>query len=163
MNGCSKTGAVARRGVRSRITGRTSLGFARSDHDRSLVRGPLRGPGWRSAGGHGLLQQIHWWLSDEYRRRHCTARAEVVNDRRQIGELTGGIGPDVSAMSFLRARRQHLYRRFIGVNYACASRPAVGMPLSITCGGTGAWISVSHFRQAHFPRTCCSTVNTPGV
>ena len=29
--------------------------------------------------------------------------------------------------------------------------------------GTGAWISVSHWRQAHFPRTCCSTVNTPGV
>lgn len=28
------------------------------------------------------------------------ARAEVVNDRRQVGELTGGIGPDVSAMSF---------------------------------------------------------------
>lgn len=28
------------------------------------------------------------------------ARAEVVNDRRQVGELTGGIGPDVSVMSF---------------------------------------------------------------
>ena len=24
-------------------------------------------------------------------------------------------------------------------------QPAVGMPLSITCGGTGAWMSVSHF------------------
>ncbi|MNM65254.1 hypothetical protein D3C81_766860 [compost metagenome] len=47
-----------------------------------------------------------------------TARAEVVNDRRQIGELAGGIGPDVSAMSFLRARRQHLYRGLVGVDDA---------------------------------------------
>ncbi len=47
-----------------------------------------------------------------------TAQAEVVNDRRQVGELTGGIGSDVSAMSFLRARRQHLYRRLVGVNDA---------------------------------------------
>ncbi len=47
-----------------------------------------------------------------------TARAEVVNDRRQLGELTGGIGPDVSAMSFFRARRQHLYRRFVSVDDA---------------------------------------------
>ena len=46
------------------------------------------------------------------------ARAEVVNDRRQVGELTGGIGPDVSAMSFFHARRQHLYWRFVGVNDA---------------------------------------------
>jgi hypothetical protein len=32
------------------------------------------------------------------------------------------------------------------------SRPAVGMPLSITCGGTGAWINVSQLSQAHLPR-----------
>lgn len=50
-----------------------------------------------------------------------TARAEVVNDRRQIGELTGGIGPDVSTMSFLRARRQHLYRRFVSTAPRSAS------------------------------------------
>ncbi|MNZ96541.1 hypothetical protein D3C78_1157390 [compost metagenome] len=47
-----------------------------------------------------------------------TARAEVVNDRRQIGELAGGIRPNVSAMRFLRARRQHLYRRFVSVDDA---------------------------------------------
>ncbi|MNC63830.1 hypothetical protein D3C75_1139830 [compost metagenome] len=46
------------------------------------------------------------------------AWAEVVNDRRQVGELTGGIGPDISAMSFFSARRQHLYRRLVGVNDA---------------------------------------------
>jgi len=44
------------------------------------------------------------------------ARAEVVNDRRQIGELADGIGSDVSTVSFLRARRQHLYRSFVGVD-----------------------------------------------
>jgi hypothetical protein len=44
------------------------------------------------------------------------AWAEVVNDRRQVGELTGGIGPDVSTMSFLRTRRQHLYRRLVGMD-----------------------------------------------
>ncbi|MNR00265.1 hypothetical protein D3C85_1160320 [compost metagenome] len=47
-----------------------------------------------------------------------TARTEVVNNRRQLGELTRGVGPDVSAMSFLRARHQHLYRRFVGVHDA---------------------------------------------
>lgn len=44
--------------------------------------------------------------------------AEVVSDRRQVGELTGGIGPEVSTMSFLRIRRQHLYRRLVGVREA---------------------------------------------
>lgn len=43
-------------------------------------------------------------------------RAEIVNDRRHIGELAGGIGPDVSAMSFLRPRRQHLYGRLVGMD-----------------------------------------------
>ncbi|CAH0141364.1 hypothetical protein SRABI111_00714 [Pseudomonas carnis] len=42
-------------------------------------------------------------------------------------------------------------------------RLAVGMPLLIFWAGTGAWISVSYWRQAHFPRTRCSTVNRPGV
>lgn len=41
------------------------------------------------------------------------ARTEVINDRSQIGELAGGIGPDTSAMSFLRARCQHLYRGLV--------------------------------------------------
>jgi hypothetical protein len=40
---------------------------------------------------------------------------------------------------------------------------AVGMPLSMTCAGTGAWISVSQSSQTHLPRTWRSTVNTPGV
>jgi hypothetical protein len=46
------------------------------------------------------------------------AWAEVVNDRRQVGELTGGIGPEVSTISFLRTRRRHLYRRLVGVREA---------------------------------------------
>lgn len=33
------------------------------------------------------------------------ARAEVVNDRCQVRELAGGVGPDKRAMSFLCARR----------------------------------------------------------
>lgn len=37
-----------------------------------------------------------------------TARTEIINDRLQIGELAGGLGPNISVMSFLRARRQHL-------------------------------------------------------
>ena len=42
-------------------------------------------------------------------------------------------------------------------------RAAVGIPLSITCGGTGAWMSRSQRRQTHLPRICRSTWNTPGV
>ena len=38
-----------------------------------------------------------------------------------------------------------------------ASSPAVGMPLSITSAGTGAWISVWQLVQAHLPRMCRST------
>ena len=44
------------------------------------------------------------------------AGAEVVNDRCQVRELAGGVGPDIGAMGFLRARREHLHRRFIGVD-----------------------------------------------
>lgn len=67
------------------------------------------------------------------------------------------------------ARPQILSCRYSGrgsenlATITCASSPAVGMPLSITWAGTGAWVSVSHWRQAHLPRTCSSTVNTPGV
>jgi hypothetical protein len=38
-----------------------------------------------------------------------------------------------------------------------ASRPAVGMPLSITCGGTGAWINVSQLSQSPFAPDVRST------
>lgn len=34
----------------------------------------------------------------------------------------------------------------------CASRPVVGIPLSITWAGTGTCTSVSHWAQAHLPR-----------
>ncbi|MNH35233.1 hypothetical protein D3C79_959030 [compost metagenome] len=46
------------------------------------------------------------------------ARAEVVNDCRQVGELAGCVGPNVGSVGLLGARRQHLYRRFIGVDHA---------------------------------------------
>lgn len=57
------------------------------------------------------LQEVAGVLSD-------TARAEVVNDRRQVRELAGLVRPDIGAMGFLRARREHLHRCFIGVDYA---------------------------------------------
>src|SRR5471032_1681832 len=44
------------------------------------------------------------------------AGAEVVNHRCQVRELAGGVGPDIRAVGFLRARSEHLYRCFIGVN-----------------------------------------------
>ena len=44
-----------------------------------------------------------------------------------------------------------------------ANSPAVGIPLSMTCAGTGAWISVSQSSHTHLPRTWHSTANTPGV
>ena len=44
-----------------------------------------------------------------------------------------------------------------------ASNPAVGIPLSMTCAGTGACVKVWQRAQAHLPRTWRSTVNTPGV
>lgn len=37
------------------------------------------------------------------------------------------------------------------------------MPLSITCGATGACTIASYFAQALLPRTWRSTVNTPGT
>ncbi len=57
-------------------------------------------------------------------------------------------------------------KRRWSVNFALmtwANCPAVGTPLSMTCAGTGAWISVSQSSHTHFPRTWRSTVNTPGV
>jgi hypothetical protein len=44
-----------------------------------------------------------------------------------------------------------------------ASSPVVGMPLSMTCAGTGAWVIVWQVVQTHLPRTWRSTLNTPGV
>ena len=45
------------------------------------------------------------------------AGAEVVNDRCQVRELAGGVGPDIGSVSLFSARREHLHRRFIGVDY----------------------------------------------
>src|SRR3546814_863054 len=47
-----------------------------------------------------------------------TTRAEVVNHSLERREWRRAVGPDVSAMGFLLARREHLHRRFIGVNHA---------------------------------------------
>ena len=44
--------------------------------------------------------------------------AEVVNDRCQVGELAGGVSPNISTMSFLCAWHQHLYWRFVGVDHS---------------------------------------------
>ena len=67
------------------------------------------------------------------------------------------------------ARAKMLSCRFRGkwsaylATSTCASRPAVGMPLSITCASTGACVMVSHSLQAHLPRMWRSTVKTPGT
>lgn len=42
-----------------------------------------------------------------------------------------------------------------------AIRPAVAMPLPMTAAGTGAWMSVWHLAQAHWPSTCHSTAKLP--
>src|SRR5450830_1118185 len=47
-----------------------------------------------------------------------TAGAEVVDHRLESREWRAAVGPDVSAVGFLLTWRQHLYRRFIGVDYA---------------------------------------------
>ena len=49
------------------------------------------------------------------------AWAEVVNDRYQVGELAGCVGPNVGSVGLLGARCQHLYRRFIDMDYAMPS------------------------------------------
>lgn len=47
-----------------------------------------------------------------------TAGAEVIDDRCEAGELSGGVGPDVAAAGLRDAWSQHLYRRFVSVNDA---------------------------------------------
>lgn len=42
-----------------------------------------------------------------------------------------------------------------------AIRPVVGIPLSMTCASTGAWVIVSHWALTHLPQMWRSTVNTP--
>lgn len=45
-----------------------------------------------------------------------TVEAEVVNDRRHVRELAGGVGPNIRTVGFLRTRREHLHRCFIGMD-----------------------------------------------
>ncbi|MCY1511687.1 hypothetical protein D9M68_461230 [compost metagenome] len=47
----------------------------------------------------------------------CTARAEVVNHGFEGHERRSAVGPDVGTVGFLLARREHLHRRFVGVNH----------------------------------------------
>ena len=44
--------------------------------------------------------------------------AEVVNDRCQIGELAGGVRPDIGSMGLFGTRHQHLHWRFVRVDHA---------------------------------------------
>lgn len=44
------------------------------------------------------------------------AGAEVVDDSGYFAELAGGVSPNIRAVGFLRARSEHLYGRFIGVD-----------------------------------------------
>ena len=46
----------------------------------------------------------------------CATGAEIVNNRCCFAELAGGVGPNIGTMGFLRARGEHLHRRFIGVD-----------------------------------------------
>jgi len=47
-----------------------------------------------------------------------TAGAEVLDHGLEGRERCSAVGPDIGAVGFLFARRQHLYRRFIGMNHA---------------------------------------------
>lgn len=47
-----------------------------------------------------------------------TAGAEVVDHSLEFREWRTALGPDVSAVGFLLTWRQHLYRRFVGVDYS---------------------------------------------
>ena len=46
-----------------------------------------------------------------------SAGAEVVNDRCQVRELAGGVGPDIGAMGLLLAGREHRNRGFVGMDH----------------------------------------------
>lgn len=96
---------------------------------------------------HHLAQRIDQWLQ-----LHTTG-AHLLSKRR-------------ARDSKARAAKHGLLtvqRQMIG-NFAImtwASKPAVGMPLSIICAGSRAWVSVSQLSQTHLPRIWRSTVNTP--
>lgn len=47
-----------------------------------------------------------------------TARAEVVNDCPDRRKRRSAVGPDVSTVGLLLARREHLHWRFVGVDHA---------------------------------------------
>lgn len=47
-----------------------------------------------------------------------TAGAEVVDNSLECRKWRAAVGPDVSTVGFLLAGSQHLYRRFVGVDYA---------------------------------------------
>ncbi|MDY7072481.1 hypothetical protein PshuTeo2_25910 [Pseudomonas hunanensis] len=49
-----------------------------------------------------------------------TAWAEVVNHRIKRRKRRRAVGPDIGPVGFLLARRKHLHRCFIGVDYALA-------------------------------------------
>ncbi|MNE76292.1 hypothetical protein D3C80_1725210 [compost metagenome] len=57
-----------------------------------------------------------------------TAGAEVVDHGLQIGEGRGAVGPDVSPVGFLLARREHLHRGFVSVDHALAQHGLALMP-----------------------------------
>ena len=64
---------------------------ARRHHHRPVKRGPLRSADRWSAGGHGIVREIHRGLTDEYCMRHGAARIDVRSDhpcgRRAHGEF----------------------------------------------------------------------------
>ena len=51
-----------------------------------------------------------------------TARAEVVNHCFKCRKRRCAVGPDISTMGFLFARREHLHWGFVCVNHALGSR-----------------------------------------
>src|SRR3546814_15256227 len=48
----------------------------------------------------------------------CTTGTEVINHSLERRKRRGAVGPDVSAVSFLLAWREHLNRSLIGVDHA---------------------------------------------
>jgi hypothetical protein len=92
----------------------------------------------------------------------CQRIVQVPAPERPIARGLAGPGllAHVLVSKYCECRYRH--SKYFAIS-TCASRPAVGIPLSMTCGGTGAWSNRSQERQTHLPRMCRSTSNTPGV
>jgi hypothetical protein len=101
--------------------------------------------GWRS---NSARQRVHQRLQ-----LHA-ALAHPLRQRRAGDQVAGALEDRFLAVQ--RQVVQELGHQHLG------QQPVVGMPLSMTCGGTGACTSFSQHLHTHLPRMWRSTVNTPG-